>query len=218
MQRCVFILISTFLISTVNCWASDGNTDRFSLAIEFMKASCTSGYSIDIKGDSEVGVKLSREGSEDSFSFSKAEVKSVITIANEQIRAEENAEIRQCMQPYVQAILGVISSPVNKPKQKVSLPVKQWIPLDMPMPMLDGSPLLTLTKVYEFDRDELIDLVIEIPHRSPYRIKLWQSKNPLRKNSSTFEYRDTIYKIVADYIDLQGQRAQVSVTSYKKAR
>lgn len=217
MTRFTSILISTFLITTGNCWASGENADRFSLAIESMKLSCVSGEGVNIKDDGEGGVTISKAGAEDSFSFSKAEVKRVITSANDQIRSESNPEIRQCMQPYVQAIVGILATPVNKSKLQESLPTKQWIPIDMPMPILDGNPLLTLAKVYESGRDEVIDLVIEVPHRSSYLIKLYQSTSPNRKNFDTFKYRDTIYKIVADRIDLQGQRAQISVINYKKA-
>jgi len=198
--------------------AAEDQAERFKMAVDWMKTACVSGEHIDIKADGEGGLKLFKAGAEGGFSFSKTEIKGVITNANDQIRAEENSEIRQCMQPYIQTILGIIATPIVKKDQQESLPVNQWIPVDIPMPILDGNPLITLTKVYEFNRNEVIDLSIEIPYRSPYRLKLWQSSNSSLKNSDTFKYRDTIYKIVADQIDLQGQRAKVSLMNYKKIR
>jgi hypothetical protein len=115
--------------------------DAFYLALEWMKTACVSGEQIEIKGDGEGGLKFFKPGAQGEFSFSKSEIKGVLTHANEKIRAEQNSEIRLCMQPHIQTILNIIANPVAQNIRNESLPKDQWLPVDYPLNIIVQSSI-----------------------------------------------------------------------------
>ncbi|MCI5192520.1 MAG: hypothetical protein D3915_05255 [Candidatus Electrothrix sp. AU1_5] len=215
------IYSSVFLCSISNGFAQLNESTRINTAIDLIKVACATGEKLDIEVSGNGGVSFIKRGVSGKFNFTKEEINGVIKGTNQNLAKEENQNIRICMQQYVPAILEKLLEPTSPSatiRRDSNYYLKeQKIPVDIPISILDGKPLLTVTKIYEYIRRKMVDISIEIPYRSPYRFNLINSNstNSSRHLSGQFEYRDTIYKITVSHINLQEQFAIVTLVKYK---
>ncbi|SEH07922.1 hypothetical protein [Candidatus Venteria ishoeyi] len=215
----LLVLIIGIYCSTSSLAASEkkssGNIDK---AIEIIKIACVTGERLEINVSGDGDVSFLKKGISGKISFTKEEINGVLKGTNQSLRSEENADIRTCMQQYVPKILDALldAKTINKTVKDNDYYylTNQRVPLDIPMAILDGIPLLTVAKVYEYNREKYVDLVLEIPHRKQYKFKLSTRKKNI-KNSSQFKYRDKIYKVSTNHINLQEQNVTLSLVKYK---
>ncbi len=120
------------------------------------------------------------------------------------------------MQQYVPKILDVLlDNPDNSkvlPKNDYYYLNNQRIAVGQEISVLDGSPLLTVVEVYEFQRKKMVKVVVNIPYREQYEFTLSKKNSSwLKKTPGQFEYRDVVYRVSVSHIDLQEQNVMLSL-------
>ena len=203
-----------FSVSILLADTKNKSLENINKAIELIKVACASGEKINIKITGNGKISFIKKGIDGEVSLTKEEINGVIKGTNENLRVKENSDIRKCMQQYVPDILDSLlkSRQKNKPTEDSYYYLNSRdIPLDIPVSILDGEPLLIVDKIYEdSSRQKKAGLKIEIPYRNSYGF----SNIGIGENVK-FEYRDKIYKVKIDYIDLQEQKATLSLVKYK---
>ena len=199
-------LITIFTFFSIKAYSDD--LERFNMAVEFLKTACASGEEVLIEAEASGGLSLMKKGGSGSIKISKAELRGMVNTTNDEIRLQDNKDIRECMQPFVQQILNIIASPPKskEPEGVAVLPKSQWMPVGVPLPILDGKVTVLVSEIGEGnDRKAYSDLRIEVPRRSPYEDTLYNAQN------MNFEYQGSMYKLTATTPELQNQRVQITI-------
>lgn len=210
-----FLIIITIIFS-IQVLLADTNTkslEKINKAIELIKVGCASGEKINIKVTGNGEISFVKKGIDGEITFTKEEINGVVKGTNENLQAKENSDIRKCMQQYVPDILDSLLKARIKNKltnDDYYYLTNRGIPLDIPVSILNGEPLLIVYKIYEgYGREKKARFRIEIPHRNSYEFDLGIG------DSGKFEYRDKIYKVKINHIDLQEQNVILSLVKYK---
>lgn len=213
MKKLLVVIIIAFNASTLLANTNIKSLENINKAIELIKVGCASGEKIDIKVTGNGNISFIKKGIDGEISLTKEEINGVVKGTNEKLRVKENSEIRKCMQQYVPDILDSLLK--SRAKNKLTEDnyyylTSRDIPLGIPVSILNGDPLLIVYKVSEgYGRKKKARLRIEIPHRNNYEFYLGIGEN------GKFEYRDKIYKVKIDHIDLQEQNVTLSLVKYK---
>lgn len=111
---------------------------------------------------------------------------------------------------------SVVNSQALSGQQKsnritVSLPKRQWISVGEILPILDGNVSIVINEIEEYvnvaGRTLYANIQVDIPRRAPY-------KNNIQKSQSKkFDYRGKAYRLMVSNIDLQSQRAEITVAN-----
>jgi len=202
-----------FSISTLLADTKNKSLEKINKAIELIKVGCASGEKIIIKVAGNGKISFIQKGIDGEVSLTKEEINGVVKGTNENLREKENSDIRKCMQQYVPDILDSLLE--SRTKNKLTEDSyfylnSRTIPLDTPISILNGDPLLIVYSIYEgYGRKKEARLRVEILHRNNYKFSLGIGDN------GKFEYRDKIYKININHIDLQEQNVTLSLEKYK---
>ena len=195
-----------------------GSADKnIQTAINIVKTACESDEKIKISVRGNEGLSFLKKEGGSEVSLSKDQIKDVIRATNDAVKSQKNQDSRKCIQQHVPLFLNAMLelSSVNIKKEDDYFYLKdQVLPIDVPISILDGSPTITLVKVFEFNRHKVAKIVVEVPHRSPYTYEM-SLKYSHRKKSGTFEYKDKEYKVSIINVDLQRQNATLSIVKYK---
>lgn len=184
--------------------------------IEVIKMACATGTQTNFSVNADGGLSIIKRGAEGSINVTAEEINGVVRGTSEEIRKEENENIRQCMQQYVPKLIDYMLNTRERapiPKQAYQL-TSQRLSVDLPLPIIDGAPMIIVEKIYENgSRHKAADLKLDIPHRRPQTLRF--DLDLPKRNSKTFEYRDNIYKINVEHINLQDQIVTLSVRLYR---
>jgi hypothetical protein len=111
MRRLFLSMLLFFLALPVE--AQESKDERIQKAIEFLRTACvTKGSSLDFKvqGDGALRLRgLLGSGIKGSITLSKKELEGFADAASE-LSAQQASEMRKCMKPYIDRILGVMLS------------------------------------------------------------------------------------------------------------
>ena len=196
------------------------NSPRVESAIELIKIGCVSGNSTNFEVSGDGSVSFLKQGVAGSVNFTSEEINGVIAGANDSLKAEQNSDIRKCMQQYIPKILDAIldvedtTAPAENDNYYLS---NQRIPLEVPVSILDGGPSVIIKKIYETNRTKKVDVYVEIPHRATHKLTM-ATRDRYVKSASEFEYRDIIYRLTVSHIDLQEQNITISLVKYKELK
>jgi hypothetical protein len=73
-----------------------------------MKEACVTGKKLDIKAKAAGEVAVIKKGAAGSLNLSVREARGAVDILNEQLKSEDNNDIRECMKPHIGTILKAI--------------------------------------------------------------------------------------------------------------
>ena len=213
-----WIMLATIAFST-QAYAESTGLDK---AIAFVKDACLHGKKIDIKASGNGDISFSK-GVNGEVVVSASEVGAMVSNTSQAVRKEENNKIRECMQPHIAIIINLIattpkatSTETSKPNDYI--PKDQWVLKDIPLNIFDGRVLLVLDDVKEINRRSIAKISINIPHRQPHRMQVTHQKDPFFKNNYKFQFGDAEYKLTAEKVDLQGQKAKISIVKYRNMK
>lgn len=88
--------------------SSAQDTDNIDNAIEWMKEACVTGKKLDIEAKAAGEVSVIRKGVAGSLNLSVREARGAVDILNDELKTEDNNDIRECMKPHISTILKAI--------------------------------------------------------------------------------------------------------------
>lgn len=101
------ITLGALLIFGVEA-SSAQDTDNIDHAIEWMKEACVTGKKLDIEAKAAGEVSVIRKGVGGSLNLSVREARGAVDILNDELKTEDNNDIRECMKPHIGTILKAI--------------------------------------------------------------------------------------------------------------
>lgn len=203
----VISIVFTIAALVNSVYAQQDDITRFKLAVKFMQAACASGEKIQVEGKANGGISILKKGGSGSFEFSRTELNGMVSSVNESIRVEENRQIRECMQPHIAKIISMIATQNDEQQIHSELPNNQWMKVGMQLPILDGKVTVIITGIQERgDRRAGAHIFVDVPRRSRYGGE-WLTDT----DNFNFEYYGKSYKLTVTNIDLDRQRAKITI-------
>lgn len=106
-MRWSLITLCAFMIYGLEA-SSAQDTDNIGNAIEWMKEACVTGKKLEIEAKAAGEVSVIKKGVGGSLNLSVREARGAVDILNDQLKSEDNNDIRECMKPHIGTILKAI--------------------------------------------------------------------------------------------------------------
>lgn len=106
-MRWPIITLGALLIFSLEA-SSAQDSDKIDNAIEWMKEACVTGKKLDIEAKAAGEVSVIKKGVGGSLSLSVREARGAVDILNDELKSEDNNDIRECMKPHIGTILKAI--------------------------------------------------------------------------------------------------------------
>lgn len=201
------LILSQFALSLA---LADEKLEQATEAKKFLMEACLNNQSLEVSADANGDISLKQQKGDVNFTISYKDIRGSVELATDAAKAAENDKIRECMMPYIGKIINAMLPESEINTKPISLLEKQWLLSKMPLLILDGKPVLYIDNIVQEVKTKAVYAHVEIKNRPDQHLHLYN-----KDAVDQFEYLNTIYQIRLDDVEIENQRAQLSIVKIK---